>query len=195
MAIGDLEDTGGTRLQNQAARGFLVFNGIPSDSKFVRQQKLELQAKIGICVKWRNNACSDLKLPKTSASSTPKSMCASARQDWCKNGKQASVVFGHNLSMRSHSACPCRLHCQVWGPRSGCPCSWGLVKAASCHDEGFWPGAAILDPVLSLGFSLFPVKIGLVFGLPPQPPQAPQTKLLMKSPTIAAGQPSRGADS
>eukprot|EP00983_Pelagomonas_calceolata_P021063 661763-Pelagomonas_calceolata.AAC.7 len=26
---------------------------------------------------------------------------------------------------------------QVWGPRRGCACSWGLVKAGSCQGYGF----------------------------------------------------------
>jgi len=43
-------------------------------------------------------------------------LCAPARQKWCEQGNQASTVFGHNLSMRTCSACFLGMPAEFGGP-------------------------------------------------------------------------------
>eukprot|EP00983_Pelagomonas_calceolata_P025150 790826-Pelagomonas_calceolata.AAC.1 len=43
-------------------------------------------------------------------------LSAALRQKWCEQGKQASTVFGHNLSMRTCSACFLGMPANFGGP-------------------------------------------------------------------------------
>eukprot|EP00983_Pelagomonas_calceolata_P084233 1156319-Pelagomonas_calceolata.AAC.5 len=64
------------------------------------------------------------------------SMTASARQNWCKTGKQASAVYGHTLSMRSCLICTQLCPAEFFGPDMGVhvPGAWSELGAVKAMD-------------------------------------------------------------